>query len=85
MDYMEIADYLYDNYTKLGWLQTQYIIFDENNIIKYLKLKGYLNDNCYRNLIYYQEEYYVSKRCWNHIIRTCKSNGENIRNIINNL
>lgn len=85
MDYREFRDYLDSKYIKIGWIQKDYNIFNVNNIIKYLESKGYLNDEMYRNVIYFENETYISKRCWYFEAKLAVKEGKDISKIINNL
>lgn len=90
MDYREFSDLLDIKYIKIGEIMTRHIIFKEENILKYLKMNGFLNDDEqeYRNLIKANNTYYVLRACWYGKILTKEMTLEEKRkvvNIINNL
>ena len=89
MYYNDFANYLDKYYLKAYHIVNNYIIFKESSLIKYLETNGYLNEDeqkDYRVLIKYNDEYYILKKCWKHIIyNKSKEEANKIINTINNL
>lgn len=87
MDYREFSDLLFEKYIKIGEIMTRHIIFKEENILKYLKMNGFLNDDEqeYRNLIKANDTYYILKACWYGKILSSKLTSEEKRVIINKI
>lgn len=84
MDYMEFSELLDRKYIKIGEILTNHIIFKEENVIKYLKIHGFLDDDKqeYRNLIKANDTYYVLRACWYGTIMSSKKSKEERDKII---
>lgn len=61
-------DWLDFYYEKVDHIANKYNIMESNNIIKYMKIHGYLNDDEQCNVIKCGDCYYIRLACWKDIM-----------------